>query len=307
MPRFVINFLDDYSDESLLEEIRRVAAKNTDTRLSIRSFERISQRVSASTVRRRFGGWENALIKAGLAHLYGGRTVSAKMRERPGRRLTKDDLIAEMQRVHRHVGKGFLTVSDFNIHSETSVAAVSRRFGSWTNALKEAGIPRSENANRNWSNEECFENLARVWSHFGRRPAYSEMSASPSTINGRAYETRWGTWRRALRAFVTWANSESESSAATLPLVTAIDTEVKPVLFRRGQEDRRQVGPQLRFRVFQRDRFRCVACGRSPASDLNIILHADHVVPVALGGKTAIENLQTLCQGCNLGKGKLPG
>ena len=82
---------------------------------------------------------------------------------------------------------------------------------------------------------------------------------------------------------------------------------MQPTVIRRAEEDRRQVGPRLRFRVFQRDRFRCVACGRSPATDLNIVLHADHVKPVALGGKTVSENLQALCESCNLGKGKLPG
>ena len=82
---------------------------------------------------------------------------------------------------------------------------------------------------------------------------------------------------------------------------------VKPIVIRRAKEDQRQVGPRLRFRVFQRDRFKCVACGRSPATDLGIVLHADHITPVALGGKTVIENLQSLCEGCNLGKGKLPG
>jgi 5-methylcytosine-specific restriction endonuclease McrA len=37
---------------------------------------------------------------------------------------------------------------------------------------------------------------------------------------------------------------------------------------------------------------------------LNIELHADHIVSVYDGGKTVYENLQTLCQGCNLGKGR---
>jgi len=53
-----------------------------------------------------------------------------------------------------------------------------------------------------------------------------------------------------------------------------------------------------------RDRFRCVACGRSPATHLNIELHADHIVSVHDKGKTALENLQTLCLDCNFGKGK---
>jgi len=43
-----------------------------------------------------------------------------------------------------------------------------------------------------------------------------------------------------------------------------------------------------------------------PAAHLSVVLHADHVTPVALGGKTVMENLQTLCGGCNLGKGTLP-
>jgi 5-methylcytosine-specific restriction endonuclease McrA len=213
-----------------------------------------------------------------------------------------------MQRVHALVGKGFLTVSDFNAHSVSSVEAVRRRFGSWANALKQAGIPQSEEANKNWSNEECFENVAIVWTHFGRPPAYREMFSSPSTISGKAYEARWGTWRKALREFVAWANAESEISISEPPQkLKAIETAVKPVVIRRAEEDQRQVGPRLRFRVFQRDRFKCVACGRSPATDLNIVLHADHIKPVASGGKTTIENLQTLCKGCNLGKGKLPG
>lgn len=308
MARFEIKFLDDYTDDSLLDEIRRVAAQIPGTWLSSDTFEQVSQRVSASTIRRRFGSWQNALTNAGLPHLYGGRKVSEKMREQPAKRLSKDDLLVDMRRVHALVGKDFLTVSDFNAHSVSSVEAVRRRFGSWANALKLAGIPQSEGANKNWSNEECFENLAVVWTHFGRPPAYREMFSSPSTISGKAYETRWGTWRKALRVFVEWANAESEASTSEpSQKLAAIEAAVKPVVIRRAEEDQRQVGPRLRFRVFQRDRFRCVACGRSPATDLNIVLHADHIKPVALGGKSAIENLQTLCEGCNLGKGKLPG
>src|ERR1017187_4700978 len=103
MPRFEINFLDNYTDESLLDEIRRVAAQSPGTSLSSDTFEQRSQRVSVSTIqrvsvstiRRRFGGWQNALTKAGLAHLYSGRKVSEKMKEQPAKRLTKDDLIAD--------------------------------------------------------------------------------------------------------------------------------------------------------------------------------------------------------------------
>ena len=59
---------------------------------------------------------------------------------------------------------------------------------------------------------------------------------------------------------------------------------------------------QLRFGILQRDGFRCRYCGR-PGSALGVVLHVDHIVPVAAGGATSEDNLLTACEQCNLGKG----
>jgi 5-methylcytosine-specific restriction endonuclease McrA len=58
---------------------------------------------------------------------------------------------------------------------------------------------------------------------------------------------------------------------------------------------------QLRFRVLERDGFRCRYCGRT-ASEPGVVLHVDHVVPVSAGGATREDNLRTACEECNLGK-----
>jgi hypothetical protein len=60
------------------------------------------------------------------------------------------------------------------------------------------------------------------------------------------------------------------------------------------------IPPQLRFRVLQRDAFRCQYCGRSARDGAT--LHLDHVVPFAAGGETTEDNLITACETCNLGK-----
>ncbi|HBR79796.1 MAG TPA: hypothetical protein DEA46_05200 [Candidatus Moranbacteria bacterium] len=67
-------------------------------------------------------------------------------------------------------------------------------------------------------------------------------------------------------------------------------------------EDRRGIPLSLRYKVLSRDSFKCVRCGRSPATDIGVELHIDHKLPFSKGGKTILENLETKCKECNLGK-----
>ena len=64
----------------------------------------------------------------------------------------------------------------------------------------------------------------------------------------------------------------------------------------------RTISDKLRYQVLKRDNFKCCACGASPAKNPSVELHIDHIIPYSKGGKTIIENLQTLCSKCNLGK-----
>ena len=64
-------------------------------------------------------------------------------------------------------------------------------------------------------------------------------------------------------------------------------------------------GPRLTFMVHQRDGFKCVKCGRSPATHPGTVLEVDHKRPRSRGGLTIYSNLRTLCRKCNLGKGNL--
>lgn len=304
MARFEFDFLTEYTDEAILGELRRIAALlPVGEPLTKTAYERLSPKVASKTIQHRFRGWKAALDRAGLGHLYGGQPVSHKMKEQSFKRLSNDDLICELKRVHLLVGKPALTVADFNDNSISSAKAIRNRFGGWREGLRIAGINQSELANKGWTDVQYFENLATVWTRLGRAPHGNEMAASPSIIPGKAYEYRWRTWHKALRAFVDWANSEEQPTIESETPIS-VRSDPAPAKILRKQEDCREVRPGLRFKVFMRDRFRCLACGRSPATHLNIELHADHVLAVANGGKTTLDNLQTLCQDCNLGKGR---
>jgi HNH endonuclease len=60
-----------------------------------------------------------------------------------------------------------------------------------------------------------------------------------------------------------------------------------------GRPTRIPITTELRRTVFERDGGRCVECGS------NFDLQYDHLLPVALGGATTVENLQLLCADCN--------
>ena len=66
---------------------------------------------------------------------------------------------------------------------------------------------------------------------------------------------------------------------------------------RRGTQ-REPIPDDVWLAVIQRDHGLCRYCGR-PARPL----HLDHVVPLAKGGTTVIENLVLACRSCNLRKG----
>ena len=62
---------------------------------------------------------------------------------------------------------------------------------------------------------------------------------------------------------------------------------------------RKALSKKIRFEVFKRDSFTCQYCG---AQAPDVILHADHIQPVAGGGTNDLLNLVTSCAQCNLGK-----
>jgi hypothetical protein len=74
--------------------------------------------------------------------------------------------------------------------------------------------------------------------------------------------------------------------------------EIKEIRNIAGTKVKVQAG--IRWQVFKRDKWKCLSCGRS-AED-NIILHVDHILPRSKGGKDEIDNFQTLCDTCNIGK-----
>ena len=70
-----------------------------------------------------------------------------------------------------------------------------------------------------------------------------------------------------------------------------------------AKEQRALMTGKLRQHIKERDDFTCKSCGNSTYQEPNLLLEIDHIIPVAKGGCTVEENLQTLCWKCNRQKG----
>ena len=285
--KFELTTLEEYSDEALITEIRRVADSLQGQRLTRERFDSLA-RVHSSTLHRRFGSWAAALDKAGISEAIAPRfrilnrdTVLQELRafaaENPGQSVTEQTIAERLG-----LGRG----------------AIVRRFGKWEVMLAEVGLDPVP-MGRRYTDEECFENILSLWTHYGRQPKFGELKRPPSVVGPKAYVLRWGGWRAALAAFVRRVNetSEPQIEAPSTSLPTAVQciaqTAVTP----------RSISLSLRYKVLVRDKFRCVICGASPAKNGAVELHIDHIFPWSKGGQNTEENLRTLCFKCNLGKG----
>lgn len=295
--RFELRQLTEYTAEAIIEELRRVAAllPQGET-LSVERFSRHG-RVGANTIRRKFGTWQKALHAAGLTDRYSGRD-GARSPER-SKLLDDEAVLQELRGAAERIGTRTLTLADIKEHTHLGQRTLTRRWGSVQNAIKAAGLDTSKAGHR-YTDEECFQNLFNVWTHYGRPPQHREMSAPPSVVGPKAYVLRFGSWRKALAAFVAWIEQSTESGESS---PRPAPHSVQPQARARDQRGSRDISWGLRFKVMHRDRFKCVLCGDHPASNPTCKLHVDHILPWSKGGATVSENLRTLCEVCNVGRG----
>lgn len=198
-----------------------------------------------------------------------------------------EELLADLCRVAAEIDKNRVTFREYNERGRFTASTLAERFGSWHTAIDKANLQRT--INRNISDEELFKNLVEVWTALGRQPRCRDLRPGPSRFSWNTYAYRFKTWRKALAQFVQWAN-EGE-------LPPGRDGSAK----NHGRRTPRNINWRLRALVLMRDGARCRLCGAVPGDGVR--LHVDHVKPWSKGGETVLENLQILCNVCNIGKG----
>lgn len=225
-------------------------------------------------------------------------------------KIPREKILLELKRVAKKFNYIEFGKMDFDKFAKISSTTVIKEFGSWLKALnflkkhlneKNLNLsPRPYRTKRGYSDKQLFDEMERIWKKLGQRPSKIEWQALKPKISHNTYEQRFNGWTNACLKFIEYKMGKNVVVESKLPDVNNLPERKATVKIRK--EDTRTISLKLRLDVLKRDNFRCVFCGRSPATDIGVILHIDHIVPFAKGGKTVLNNLQTLCFECNLGK-----
>lgn len=182
-----------YSDAELLDDIQAVAAV-VERAPSLQDY-RDHGEYAVTTITRRFDSWQDAVARAGFE-------PHAAESEIP-----TDELLAELRRLaEEHDTRP--TADLMNDEGEYWVSTYRRRFGSWTNALAEAGVePADARTVEEISDEELLAALDELATARGVTPTFEEMERD-GPYSPRTYINRFGSWTAALEA----ANLEPRGS-----------------------------------------------------------------------------------------------
>lgn len=214
-------------------------------------------------------------------------------------KISDAEIIEALRKAATYFNHEKFTRHEFDkVSNSCKGTVVLSRFGTWSNALAKTDLQLKERPKQNRefiSEQELMEEMERVLNLVGQRPSKAEWEASNPKYSYTTYKTRFSGWVAAWEHFYT--NYKGQV------LVPNSIEPVQPPPAKIRQEQKRDIPLKLRLKVFQRDSYKCVLCGASPAINSNIQLHVDHIHPFSRGGKTEIKNLQTLCQNCNWGKG----
>ena len=115
-----------------------------------------------------------------------------------------DELLNDLKRVAEHLKTNILSMKLYSQHGKYDVTNLSKRFGTWNDALRAADLKPANICN--YSDEELFENILNIWQHKGKQPVRRDLSIHPSKLSQTPYNRRFKSWAHALQAFIEYAN-----------------------------------------------------------------------------------------------------
>jgi len=166
--------------DDLLDDLHRVV--NTIGGTPTISEYRENGDFSPGTLKNRFGSWNNALQTAG----YQPNVVNS---------IDESDLLEDLKRTSDQLDT-VPTTAEYNSHGQFSPATLKNRFGSWNEALQEAGF--TPNLHKDITKEELLDDIHRVADKIDGSPTIPRYEEK-GKYSRKTISSRFGSWNEALK------------------------------------------------------------------------------------------------------------
>jgi len=180
-----------YTDQAMIEMLRRCKEENGFC--TPRHFNAMEDTCSSSTVMRRFGSWTAAKEEAGIEEDLSKHTGRKKLYE-------DEDVLSDIREcAERNDGKA--TVALLGKEKDLVAPSVAvERFGSWSNAKKEAGLDTDERSSNHrpqkYSDEDYLELLRKCEEKHGK-VTQRKFDNDEDLPSSGAVAARFGSWSAA--------------------------------------------------------------------------------------------------------------
>ncbi|WP_280985286.1 homing endonuclease associated repeat-containing protein [Halorhabdus utahensis] len=271
------------SDEDLISDLQKFASEygKTPTRREMNQDGPHSERPYIE----RFGSWNETLDEAGLEI-----NQASHDRDEP---ISREELLFELQRLTDELGRP-PTGPEMHDFGAFSHSIYQRKFDTWNNALREAGLDLHDN--KGTPDGELISEIQSLVDELGRVPAAQDMNNKGKYMHS-TYQSRFGSWSDAVRE----AGYEPVWGQSGFPA-----GEEHPG-WKGGHK--RYYGPSwssARRKARERDGYTCQRCGMTDEEHLDEYghkLHVHHIKPFRTfddhEDANDLGNLITVCLDCH--------
>ncbi|GAA0276381.1 hypothetical protein GCM10009000_109610 [Halobacterium noricense] len=173
-------------DDDLLDELTQLADKLGETPTVAQMAEQGAY--STHPYQQRFGSWTGALEEAGFE-----RPFSATSK------IPRSDLLDELKRVGEAVADPPPSKADIDDQGVYAASTYAHRFGSWGNALEEAGFEPTPPTSK-IPRDELLTELTRVADEIDDPPPSQSDMTEHGAYSVWTYKNRFGSWTNAREA-----------------------------------------------------------------------------------------------------------
>jgi len=184
-----------YSREELLQWLRELGGDD-ETPATRDDLANHPDAPHLQTYKNRFDSWRRSLLEAGFS----AQSVNRQIENRNQRSYSDEELLNELRHLADDLGRP-PRIADVSNKGSISTSTINRRFGSFNDALRAAGldITKPHDQGPEYSREELLEQIRAITAERASPPSPADMNAADETPTVATYQRRFGSWDRAKR------------------------------------------------------------------------------------------------------------